>query len=157
MELYVSAVSIEGIPVSDVLFDDIRHATEEDPQLSTLLQYIREGWHSTRARAKQKARQFWDCRHMFICLGGGVLRGDQIVIPKSLRKQMLEKAHEGHLGVAKSKARASEHMWWPGMTRAIDVMIVRCEVCAQFKHQQRKEPLMSKLDTVEWQLEQKCK
>ena len=25
------------------------------------------------------------------------------MIPKSLRKQMLEKAHEGHLGVAKSK------------------------------------------------------
>ena len=51
--------------------------------------------------------------------------------PKSLRKQMLNKAHEGHLGVAKSyKARAREHMCWPGMSRAIDDMIVRCEVCS---------------------------
>ena len=39
-----------------------------------------------------------------------------------------------YLGVAKSKARAREHMWWSGMSRAIDDMIVRCEVCAQFRH-----------------------
>ena len=65
---------------------------------------------------------------------------------------MLEKAHEGHLGVAKSKARAREHMWWPGMSRANDDMIVRCEVCAQFRHQQRKEPLMStQLPDRSWQ------
>ena len=39
VELYVSAVSLAGIPVSDVLFDDIRHATEEDTIIHIIAVY----------------------------------------------------------------------------------------------------------------------
>ena len=41
---------------------------------------------------------------------GVVLRGDRFFIPRGLRKEMIEKAHEGHLGIAKTKARAREHV-----------------------------------------------
>ena len=55
---------------------------------------------------------------MFSCVNGVLLRRDQIVMPKKLQKEMLDKTHEGHLGAAKSKARAREHMWWQGMNAA---------------------------------------
>lgn len=37
------------------------------------------------------------------------------VIPASLRKEMLRKIHEGHLGEVKCKRRAQEVMYWPRM------------------------------------------
>ena len=65
---------------------------------------------------------------------------------------MIGKAHEGHLGIAKTKARAREHMWWPGMARALEEAVIRCPICAQFRHQQQKEPLMTtQLPERPWQ------
>ena len=39
----------------------------------------------------------------------------EIVIPVALRCEMINRAHERHVGIAKSKARAKDVMWWPGM------------------------------------------
>ena len=37
------------------------------------------------------------------CIGKLVLRGDRIVIPQSLRKRVLDAAHEGHQGIVKNE------------------------------------------------------
>ena len=44
-------------------------------------------------------------------IGKLVLRGDRIVIPQSLRKSVLESAHEGHQGVVKTKSRLRTKVW----------------------------------------------
>ena len=40
-----------------------------------------------------------------------VYKGSKIVIPKSLRKEMLKKIHAGHLGIEKCRKRAREVMY----------------------------------------------
>ena len=45
--------------------------------------------------------------------GGLLVRGDGIVVPFSLRKQIMERIHEGHMGVAKCRERAAQSVWWP--------------------------------------------
>jgi hypothetical protein len=67
--------------------------------------------------------------------------GTQIVIPRSMRSEMLQRAHEGHLGIVKTKARIREVIWWPGMGNQIEQMVSRCETCIRFRNQQRREPL----------------
>ena len=54
---------------------------------------------------------------------------------------MLQKAHEGHLGVVKTLSRVREVIWWPGVSNAIRQMIMHCETCVEFRQQQRKGPL----------------
>ena len=74
-----------------------------------------------------------------------ILRGHQIVIPVALRSEMINRAHEGHLGIAKTKARARDVMWWPGIGVQLENKVSICDVCTKYRHQQNKEPLMSTL------------
>ena len=66
-----------------------------------------------------------------------------MVIPHTLRGEMLERAHEGHLGIVKTKTRVREVIWWPGMNNKVEQLVSSCETCARFQNQQRKEPLLS--------------
>ena len=140
IETYISAVTLAGIPASDALLADIRQATEKDAQLSKILEYIRERWPNSKNTNGTDCTSVFELLAYFSFVNGVLLRGDQILMPKKLQKEMLNKAYEGHLGAAKSKARARERIWWQGMNKAIDDMIDRCEVCAQFRHQQKENP-----------------
>ena len=41
------------------------------------------------------------------------MRGTRIVIPQSLRSEVLHLAHEGHQGIVKMKNRFRTKVWWP--------------------------------------------
>ncbi|XP_064082956.1 uncharacterized protein K02A2.6-like [Macrobrachium nipponense] len=57
-----------------------------------------------------------------ICIFGCLLLRGQSIIPKSLRRQILDLAHEGHQGIVKCKSRLRQKVWWPGL----DKEVVRC-------------------------------
>ncbi|KAJ1156950.1 hypothetical protein NDU88_009666, partial [Pleurodeles waltl] len=46
---------------------------------------------------------------------GLILRGRRIVLPQSLWAKVVELAHQGHQGAAKTKARLRAKVWFPGM------------------------------------------
>lgn len=51
--------------------------------------------------------------------------------------------HESHFGITKTKARASQVVYWPGMSRDIEEMIVKCTICEKYSNANVKEPLIS--------------
>ena len=46
-------------------------------------------------------------------IGKLVMRGTRIVIPQSLRREVLRLAHEGHQGIMKMKTHLRTKVWWP--------------------------------------------
>ncbi|XP_049517083.1 uncharacterized protein K02A2.6-like [Dermacentor silvarum] len=46
---------------------------------------------------------------------GSIFGGMRVVIPPSLRREVLELLHEGHPGIEKMKALVRSHVWWPGV------------------------------------------
>ena len=44
----------------------------------------------------------------------------RIVIPKQLRCQVLELAHEGHPGIVAMKQRLRTKVWWPGIDKEVE-------------------------------------
>lgn len=40
---------------------------------------------------------------------------ERILVPLSLRKGLLKKAHEGQPGIVRFKGKLRELYWWPGM------------------------------------------
>ena len=85
-------------------------------------------------------------------VGKLVLRQSRIVIPKSLRKRVLELAHEGHQGVVKTKSRLREKVWWPGIDNAVEKTIRSCHACQVVSPHSVPEPMKrTRLPDGPWQ------
>ena len=67
------------------------------------------------------------------------MKGNQIVIPKTLQNEMKTLLHNGHFGIVKIKNRAREIMFWPGMNNDIENIVRTCDVCQQYHKRQRRE------------------
>ena len=58
-----------------------------------------------------------------------VLWGIRVVVPKKLQNRVLEELHQTHLGIAKTKALARSHVWWPKLDSVIESMVKSCSRC----------------------------
>ena len=72
---------------------------------------------------------------------GLIFKGSRLVIPSAMRQEMLDKIHEGHMGISKSKQRSRESVYWPGISVDVDNMIQGCSTCVEFSPAQQKETL----------------
>ncbi len=48
---------------------------------------------------------------------GCIFRGEQVVIPSSLRQRILSIIHDAHQGIVKMKRLARSYFWWPTMKK----------------------------------------
>ena len=53
-----------------------------------------------------------------------------ILIPSNMRFDVLDKIHQGHLGITKCRERAKQSVWWPGLSTQIQDMVQNCRTCA---------------------------
>lgn len=60
---------------------------------------------------------------------GILLRGNKIVIPTKLRKQVLAAAHEGHPGIVNMKTRLRTKVWWPKIDKDAENTVKNCRGC----------------------------
>ena len=58
-----------------------------------------------------------------------LLRGSCIVVPKSQQAETLRKVHQGHQGIQRCRQRVSTAVWWPGVSREIEILVNSCPVC----------------------------
>ena len=94
---------------------EIRLATLEDPTLQQVLKHVRNGWPKYIKSVDMSARDFYSVRGSLSEVEGLLVLGSRIVIPGVMRHEMLEKLHDGHLGLNKYKSRAEEAVWWHGI------------------------------------------
>ena len=96
-EEYVKWVAQESTPVA-LTTREIERASEHDPELKSVRECLLNGkWHAL------EFKEHLPVRGEFSAIGKLVLRGTRIVIPKQLRCQVLELAHEGHPGIIAMK------------------------------------------------------
>lgn len=55
--------------------------------------------------------------------------GHRVVIPPSLRQQLLHQVHQSHFGIVKTKAILRSYVWWPNIDKDIEVLIRKCASC----------------------------
>ena len=60
---------------------------------------------------------------------GLVLRGDRAVVPNTLQNKIVNIAHEGHLGITKTKNLLRSRVWFPKMDKITEEVIRNCMAC----------------------------
>ena len=77
---------------------------------------------------------------------GCLLWGIRVIIPTSLRQQLLKALHEGHPGVVRMKAIARSYIWWSGLDKDVEKQAKACLSCQE----EKPNPPAAPLHTWQW-------
>lgn len=90
-----------------------------------------KGW--PKCIADENMKPYW-YRHQELTVENDCpLWGLRVIVPGSIRQQLLKELHESHLGMVKSKVVARSHLWWPKLDEDIKNMIGQCRECASLE------------------------
>ncbi|UYV62314.1 K02A2.6-like [Cordylochernes scorpioides] len=149
-ELSAYIQSIE-FPATEERLLEISRKQKEDSLCSQLAKYCMSGWPKNKREVDPALRGYWQFQEDLTYQNGLLLRGQRILIPKSLRKDILEKLHQGHFGINKCRSRAKESVWWLGISQEIERMVSSCTKCLK-ERKPKHEPLMpSEFPIRPWQ------
>ena len=138
--------------ISDTTVDKVARATAADPDLQKLAIIIQEGWPDDKSRIPSNVMPYFPFRDALSVDNGLILRGEAIVIPTILRKEMKNKLHAAHLGVDSMLRRARECIFWPGLMHELKAICLSCEPCQSAKPRNSKETLVQKpVETYPWE------
>ena len=142
VELHVQLVET-GLSDSCAKNIAIRQATLNDSCLQSAIVYTLTGWPKYDKDVPESLKGLYMHRASLSVSDGVLMFGSRIVVPASQRPNVLERIHDGHLGITKSLERARLGVWWPGITNDIKRFVSLCSHCAELSSTQRHEPLMS--------------
>ena len=117
---------------SDKGLERIRQETLRDPELTEVRDLLMTGFPDTSKKLSSRAELYWPVRHLLSQDNDLILKGGRIVIPKAMRSEMIQKAHQGNQGITKTKSRARELIWWPGMNQQLEQVVAKCTTCSQY-------------------------
>ena len=143
VEAYVGSL-IQCLPATPNQLERIRKAQLEDPCLSKVISYTLQGWPDNIAEEDTFGLlPYWAARsHLSVVDSSLLTYGGRIVIPCSMRKEMLSRIHDdGHLSLHKCRQRVQESVWWPAVASDLKDWIEKCMFCQQNCRQQHAEPL----------------
>ncbi len=61
-------------------------------------------------------------------VNGLLLKGCRLLIPKSLQRDILEKRHTTHQGIAKFRERAKKSVWGTGLSAELQQKVEKCDI-----------------------------
>jgi transposase InsO family protein len=149
-ERYINSITYLKTPRS-VTLDDIRNETNKDPELQTIIRLL------TEKKGADKLPKHMLCyKEIFNELNttrdGIVLRGQNILIPTTLRNKIADLAHSGHQGIVKTKRLIRSRVWYPGIDKQIEMKVRNCQECQLIYAKRQYEPLQpSKMPMGSWQ------
>ena len=113
----------QGRKISDICLKQgqgMRGRAANDPEMQALKDAVLEGWRNSKAEVSVEIRQYWTFRDKISCIYSLLFKGQKLIVPHALRSLMLEKIHGSHQGIVKSKQRAQDVLFWPGMATQIE-------------------------------------
>lgn len=134
---------VHSINISTDKLKEFKYYTKNDYILNELTKVFKVGWPKDKNKIKDEIRPYWKFRNEIYVDDDIVYLDERIIVPKKLQKEMLKKLHESHLGITKTRNRARQILYWPGIDGDIENMILQCRVCEKFQKSNCKEPLIS--------------
>ncbi|UYV75322.1 hypothetical protein LAZ67_12003488 [Cordylochernes scorpioides] len=146
---HINAV-LSSITDKDEMLTKIFEAQQEDTTLKAVVNYLEQGW-PDKKKMSQALLSYWNVKDELGVQNGLLMRSCRLVIPASMKLEILDKLHAGHFGITKTRLRARETVWWPGISEEIAETVRKCSVCIQ-EAVSKHEPLIpTNFPTRPWQ------
>ncbi|KAB0801714.1 hypothetical protein PPYR_03900 [Photinus pyralis] len=131
-----------SINISDSKKLEFIKETKNDPVLSEIIKYHKDGWPNKKTCFKSLAYNYYKFQNEIVVENDLIFLNNRIIVPTTLRNYILSLLHESHFGIEKTKARARQLVYWPGLSRDIENMINRCVICERYRVANVKEPML---------------
>ena len=83
---------------------------------------------------------------------GVIMYKNRILIPESMRREVLNKIHAGHGGIQKCSALASTCVWWPYINSDIKSKVENCSECLEDRRNPMEPLLSTPLPQYPWEI-----
>lgn len=126
---------VQALPVTSSV---VETATRQDPVLSKVYRFVKEGWP---CKVAEVYKPFSTRRLELSTEGRCLLWGNRVVIPQKLRKRVLDDLHRDHSGMVRMKAMARSYFWWPGLDKEVEDTVQACLACQSVRNAPTPAPL----------------
>jgi hypothetical protein len=150
----VSAVTAEDVPeedddefVDDPAIKAFAAATAADKDLQAVIGVLKARCPPSNLPPQHPARPYASVLDELSISAAGilVLRGNRIVVPKTLRPQVVRALHAGHAGITKTLLHARQRYAWPHMANDVRTVIDACEACQEHRQGPHFEPEVKRI------------
>ena len=137
------AATIAALPATEHRLSQLLQSQQQDPTCHLLSQYCSSGWPTRPDTAPATVQPYWPFRNSITASDNGLLLyGNRLLIPESVRQDILGRLHSGHQGIVKCRRRAQSSVWWPTISSDIERYVTNCRHCAA-RLSPHHEPLLS--------------
>ena len=140
--LLAALVSPDLGNIRAVTLERIQTASSSDDTTKELIKVISNGFPNSKNNLPDSLKRYWSVRDELSTLGSAVLFQNRIVVPLSLRSEILEILHSAHQGVTGMKLRANSSVYWPGLSADITNRRLQCTDCISNAPSQSAEPIV---------------
>ena len=143
-----TADALSRAPVNSAEGSDNLFREEVEAYIQTAVQSLP----ATEGRLKEiRVSQFHTVSGELTITDGILMRGGRIVIPRDLQSGVLRQLHSSHQGISKSRERAKQSVWWPGLSKQLEETVQKCPVCIKFQVPRAEPLLSSEIPSLPWQ------
>ncbi|XP_058828131.1 uncharacterized protein K02A2.6-like [Topomyia yanbarensis] len=136
------------LSVSDARLTEIAEHTAQDQTMQIITKFIQQGWPKSVDQVPDGVKIFFNHRHEFSSQDGLVFRNDRIVVPYTLRRQLIDNCHASHNEMEATLRLAPANLFWPGKSSQVKDVVRQCAVCAKFAASQANPPMKTHLIPV---------
>ncbi|XP_064469720.1 uncharacterized protein K02A2.6-like [Ornithodoros turicata] len=142
-------VAIDMIPASDKMLSRIREAQKHDTVCRALREYCEYG-RPPDSMLQQELQRYHEYTPRLSVSEDLLLCGQRIVIPTSLRAEILCHIHEGHQGISWCREKAKDCVWWPGLSKELADIVKPCPVCQEYTIQPSEPMVPTETPLLPW-------
>ena len=106
----------------------LKTETGKDEALQMMKPIIQNRWPKSKHSLPATVTPYFPICDKLVVQEGLILRGDRVVIPKALRKEMIKDLHPAHQGIESTLRRARESIYWPNTNSEVKDYISWCEI-----------------------------
>ena len=132
---------LSHIPITQDKLKEIQSVMTNDTTLQILQKVILNGWPEDKNILPKEVVPFYQYRAELSVVDGLIFKGECVIIPTTMRREIKEKLHQGHMGMEKCKVSARQVVFWPGINAEISEMVSQCPACIKYQQSQKKQPL----------------